>query len=217
MLRKITIAATLVATAALSLAASTPSGAATGRNILILGTSTTDGMGANPASNRYATLVANARPLDTFTVLGRGGTTLADPATPNWLDYTVPGGFDVVVLQFGFNEWNRSTPAATFKTWAIEFAQRVRAANPGVRIVWLSTWVSQYVTTTPDARANLWQEYGMAIESTLRTVGGDVTHVDLDPTGSRRLAAPFSYGGADGLHYNNAGHRALADALLTVL
>jgi lysophospholipase L1-like esterase len=217
-MRKITTA--LLALTLLGVGASThaSSSAATGRKILILGTSTTEGMGATPLANRYASLVAQARPTDEFTVLGRGGTTLADAATANWLDYAVPGGHDVVVLQFGFNEWNRGTPVATFKTWAGDFVTRVRASNPGAKVVWLSPWISQYVPTSlPDGRAELWQQYGMAVGSVLRAAGGSTAHVDLDPTGSRRLAAPFSFGAADGLHYNNAGHAKIAEALLTVI
>lgn len=187
-------------------------------SVLVLGTSTTQGMGATPTSNRYASLVQADRPTTTFVVHGVGGTTLADPATANWLGYAVPSGFDTVVLQFGFNEWNRGTPAATFKTWAIDFMTRVRTANPGARIVWLSPWIAQYTPAAlPDARAELWQQYGMAVDSALRTIGGSTAHVDLDPTGSRRLAAPYSLGAPDGLHYNNEGHRAIADALLARL
>lgn len=212
------IIATLAALTLLGVGASATASSQALRQVLILGTSTTEGMGATPASNRYASLVASARPLDSFTVLGRGGTTLADPTTPNWLDYTVPSGFDVVVLQFGFNEWNRGTPVNTFKTWAGDFVTRVRAANPGARVIWLSPWISQYLPPSlPDGRAELWQQYGMAIESVLRAAGGSTAHVDLDPTGSRRLAAPYSLGSPDGLHYNNRGHAALADALLKVL
>lgn len=195
----------------------TASTAAQAQNVLILGTSTTEGMGASPIEKRYATLVTNELQGATVTTFGRGGTTLADPATPNWLNYSVPSGYNVVVLQFGFNEWNRGTPATTFKPWAVDFMTRVRAANPGVRLVWLSPWIGQYLTPAPDVRAHGWQEYGMAIESALRTVGGNTAHVDLDPTGSRRLAAPYSLGAADGLHYNNRGHRAIADALLATL
>jgi lysophospholipase L1-like esterase len=193
------------------------SSAQTSRDILILGTSTTQGMGAVPASNRYASRVQAARPADNFTITGVGGTTLADPATPNWLGYTVPTGQEIVVLQFGFNEWNRSTPAATFKTWAIDFMTRVRTANPGVRIIWLSPWISQYTPVLPDVRADLWQQYGKEIEAALRAMGGTVEHVDMDPHGSQRAAVQYSMGSPDGLHYNNKGHQALADALLTRL
>jgi lysophospholipase L1-like esterase len=211
-----TILSTLAALLLIA-ACTVSSSAAPASNVLILGTSTTQGMGATPSSNRYASLVQAERPSATFTIHGVGGTTLADPATPNWLAYSVPTGFDTVVLQFGFNEWNRSTPAATFETWAVDFMTRVRTANPGARIVWLSPWISQYTAVLPDVRAELWQQYGMATERALRAVGGSTAHVDLDPTGSRRLAAPYSLGAPDGLHYNNKGHRAIADALLLKL
>ncbi len=215
-MRKLTV--TLLALALLGVGVSAQSAPRTvGRNVLILGTSTTEGMGATPAENRYTAVVARARPLDSFTVVGRGGTTLADPATPNWLDYAVPSGYDVVVLQFGFNEWNRSVSPEIFHTWAGDFVARVRTANPGARLVWLSPWISQYTPTLPDARAELWQRYGQVIAAVLRAAGGEVTHVDLDPTGSRRLAAPYSLGSPDGLHYGNRGHAAIADALLRVL
>lgn len=222
-MRKLTAGA-LVATALLATLGTGASGAqATTRNVLILGTSTTEGMGATPANQRYASLVAAARPTDTVTVVGRGGTTLADPNTPNWLTYTVPTGFDVVVLQFGFNEWNRGMPAATFQQHLLDFATRVRTANPGAKLIVLSTWISQYPAVNGwDARAALWQEYGQAVSAALRAIGGNTAHVDVDPTGSKRLAAPFAWKapgtpGYDGLHYNNAGHAELARQLLTAL
>lgn len=189
-------------------------GAQTSRAILFLGTSTTEGMGAIPKAARFVDLVKAARPGDTFTELARGGTTLvnADPAK-SWENTVIPGGHDIVIAQFGLNEWNTGVTATMLRTQATDFLARVRTANPNAQIYWLSPWIPQYtVTTFPDLRGNLWQEQGMAIEAALRTVQG--VHIDLGPTGSRREAAPYSFGGSDGLHYNNAGHRKIADAVL---
>lgn len=185
----------------------------TPQNILFLGTSTTDGMGAVPRSARFVDLIKAARPGDVFTELARGGTTLvnANPAI-SWENTVIPGGNDVVIAQFGLNEWNTGVTAADLRAQATAFLARVRTANPTARIFWLSPWIPQYTAQVPDLKANLWQEHGMAIEAALRTVGGK--HIDMGPAGSRREAAPFSFGGADGLHYNNLGHRALADAVL---
>lgn len=184
------------------------------RNVLIMGTSTTAGAGATPITNRYVDLVKAARPDDTYTVIARSGTTLvnADPAK-SWEHTVIPGGNDVVVMQFGINEWDTGVPIATFRDQATAFVARVRTANPTAQIFWLSPWIKQYaVTSTFDVRGNRWQEFGMGIETALRTVQG--VHIDLDPTGSRRLAAPYSSGEASGLHYNNAGHRKLAEVIL---
>lgn len=195
---------------------SSGAGAQDTKKVLFLGTSTTEGAGATPVTSRFVDLVKAAKPGNTYTVLARGGTTLvnADPAK-SWEQTTIPSGHDVVIMQFGINEWNTNVPATTFRDQAIAFLARIKAANPNARLVWLSPWIPQYIAQLPDARGNLWQEHGMAIEAALRTVRGE--HLDMDPTGSRRLAAPYSFGSADGLHYNNTGHRKLADAVLTKL
>lgn len=210
MARKIIAAFALLLLIGGSAAAAQPSA----RNVLIMGTSTTAGAGAVPLTNRYVDLIKAARPDDTYTVIGRGGTTLVntDPAK-SWENTVIPGGNDIVIMQFGINEWDTGVPIATFRDQATAFVARVRTANPDARIFWLSPWIKQYaVTSTFDVRGNRWQEFGMGIETALRTVQG--VHIDLDPTGSRRLAAPYSSGEASGLHYNNAGHRKLADAVL---
>lgn len=193
----------------------------TPRKILIMGTSTTEGMGATPASSSYVNQVKAARPADTFTVIARGGTMLEHPdPAKSWIDTVIPAGNDIVIVQFGFNEWNVGVPTATWQQQATDFLARVRAANPAARILWLSTWISQYTASTPDLRAALWQEHGVATEAALRTVNG--THVDLNPSGSRREAAPYAWKawgtpGYDGLHIRTSGHTKAAEALLAYL
>lgn len=187
------------------------------KKVLFLGTSTTDGAGATPRTSRYVDLVKAARPNNTYTELARSGTTLvnADPAK-SWEQTAIPSGHDIVIMQFGTNDWLYNTPAPTFRAQAISFLARVKAANPNARLIWLSPWIPQYVEGfSPFAKTSLWQEHGLAIEMALRTVNGEF--IDMDPTGSRRVGLPYFSGEEGGLHHNNLGHRKLADAVLTKL
>lgn len=187
------------------------------RNILIMGTSTTAGAGASPITNRYVDLIKAARPADVYTELAISGSTLvnANPAL-SWENRAIPENHKIVIMQFGLNDWDTGVPVATFREQALAFVERVRVANPYAQLYWLSPWIKQYtVTSLPDVRGNRWQEFGMAIETAMRSVQG--THIDLDPTGSRRAAVPYSSGEPSGLHYNNAGHRKIADAVLAYI
>ena len=132
MRRAIALLAAVLMVAAGAVAA----GAQASRSILFLGTSTTEGMGAVPKSARFVYLVKAARPDDTFTELARGGTTLvnADPAK-SWESTVIPGGHDIVIAQFGINEWNTGVTATSLRQQATDFLARVRAANPSARIL----------------------------------------------------------------------------------
>lgn len=213
----VTLLALVAMSAAASMSAAVPSQAQpAGRSILILGSSTTGCSGPSALANCYVEIVKAARPADTFTVLARGGTTLALGApNVNWTQTVIPGGHDIVVVQLGVNDWANGLAYATFRTHVEEFLGRVRAANPNATILWLMPWIPQHWPGSPDVWWLLWQNHGVVLVNALRAVGGEV--IDLGPTGSRREAAPFSAGDGTGMHYNDAGHRKIADALLAKL
>lgn len=194
----------------------TSSQAQTGRSILMLGSSTTGCSGPSTLANCYVNLVKAARPDDTFTVIARGGTTLALGApNVNWTQTPIPGGNDIVVIQLGVNDWANGLAYATFRTHVEEFLGRVRTANPTAKIYWLMPWIPQHWPGSPDTWWLLWQNHGVVLVNALRAVDGEM--IDMGPSGTRREAAPFASGDGTGMHYNDAGHRKMADALLAKL
>jgi lysophospholipase L1-like esterase len=185
----------------------------TPREILLLGSSTTGCSGPSKRANCYVELMKAARPSDRFTVLARGGTTLAlNTPAQNWTQTPIPAGHDIVVIQLGINDWARELAYTTFRTHVEEFLGRVRAANPDAKIYWMMPWIPQNWPGSPDTWWLLWQNHGVVLANALRPLGGEL--IDLGPTGSRREAAPYSANDGSGMHYNDAGHRKIADAVL---
>lgn len=187
-----------------------------GQDILILGSSTTACTGPTDAAHCYVNLIRSARPTDTVTAIGRGGTYVGygTPAQ-NWTQTIIPGSYDTVVIQLGVNDWYVPVAPAVYRTHLDDLLGRVRAANPDARILWLATWMPEYTPASPDTRPAMWQDHGVTLVAALNAVGGDV--IDMHATGSRREAAPYRADPASGWHYNNRGHQLLADAVLARL
>jgi lysophospholipase L1-like esterase len=186
-----------------------------GRDILIMGSSTTGCTGPAEPAQCYVNLVQAAHPADRFTVLARGGTYVAyGPASGNWTQTVIPTGQEVVIVQLGINDWYVPVDAATYRTQVDELLGRIRTANPTASILWLAAWMPAYAPYS-EARQQMWQDHGVAVAGAINAVGGAV--LDMHPTGDRRAAAEYRADENSGWHYNAKGHRKMADALLVPL
>lgn len=213
--------AALLATAALTGAANSAPGQAVaqvGQRVLIMGSSTTGCAGPSSLANCYVTKVKAAHPLDTFTVLARGGTYIGygTPAQ-NWTTTPIPTGHQVVIIQLGINDWYVPVAPATLRQQIDTLIVRVKAANPGASIVWLRTWMP-VPTGNVDVRQSMWTQHGWYTADAMfhahEVDGTPTAFIDMDTSpGPRRSTLP----GDNGWHYNDRGHAEIADALLAWL
>jgi hypothetical protein len=185
--------------------------------VLIMGSSTTGCAGPSAADKCYVNIVKAAsqtpqRHLD-FTVLGRGGTHIGwGPASGNWTQTAIPGGHQTVVIQLGVNDWYTPVDPATLDTQVAELLGRVRAANPGARIIWLRTWMPGIPEADFTVRQAMWRNQGVTTRAAVKAVGG--TWIEVDPYGD---GGTLFRADATGWHYNDAGHARLAKEVLAAL
>lgn len=185
--------------------------------VLIMGSSTTGCAGPSAADKCYVNIVKAAsqtpqRHLD-FTVLGRGGTHIGwGPASGNWTETPIPGGHQTVVIQLGVNDWYTPVAPGTLANQVAVFLGRVKAANPGARIVWLRTWMPGVTAADFRVRQTMWRDQGVYTREVVRAAGG--IWIEVDPYGDE--GGPYR-ADATGWHYNDAGHARLAKEVLAVL
>jgi lysophospholipase L1-like esterase len=190
------------------------------RRILIMGSSTTAGVGpvtatgAPDPARSYVNLTRTARPEDTFTVLGRGGTYVAygtNPAT-NWTQTTIPAGHDTVIIQLGINDWYVPVDPTVYRAQLDELLGRVATANPAARtngaIHWIRTWMPT-PTGNADIRRSMWVRHGYTTADAIEHIDGHFHDMPGTPT-------PYA-ADTTGWHYNATGHQKLADTVLTLL
>jgi hypothetical protein len=185
-----------------------------GQRILLMGSSTTGCAGPSSAAHCYVNIVKAARPLDSVSVLARGGTYVGyGTASQNWTATPIPAGHDRVVIQLGINDWYVPVSPPTLRQHIDKLIVRVKQANPGASIAWVRTWMP---VPTGDAvdRLRWWALHGQYTADGLFFAGQDGTDaefVDMGTSpGPRRSTAP----GDNGWHYNDRGHAEIADVVL---
>lgn len=182
-------------------------GAPAGRDVLIMGSSTTACTGPSSVDACYVTKVKNARPADRFTVIGRGGTYVGyGTAGQNWTTTPIPTGQEIVVIQLGINDWYVPVDPAQYRAQLDTLIGRIRSANPDADLYWVRAWMPNYPT---DTRLSMWTRHAWVTADALAAVNGTFLDMPGDP-------APYR-ADTTGWHYNDAGHQALADKVLDLL
>lgn len=141
-------------------------------------------------------------PVDRSVVATNGQT------TGDALSREYPANQDLVFVELGTNDVGRSTPLDEFARTYASLLSGVLEASPRAQIICLSPWNSVERSA----------EYAAAIDEACVAVGGRTTSISQIYTtqGMRAQVGDAYFGGLapDNFHPNDAGHRAIADAVL---
>ncbi|WP_242864553.1 SGNH/GDSL hydrolase family protein [Microbacterium testaceum] len=172
--------------------------------MLITGDSLAAGFFASTAAQGFSALVTGALGPVTPTTVSRAHETLSTVAGVT----EVPADLDLAVIELGTNDVGIPTPLADFEAQYADLVGRIRTSSPDAAVVCAGTW-------TVDGAA-----YDEIIAGVCTANAGRyVSLADL-------FATPEFHGPAgrdtfvgvgDDFHPNDAGHRAIADAVLAVL
>ncbi len=172
--------------------------------VLITGDSLAAGFFATTEAQGFSALVADALGPVELTTVSRTHQTLTTVAGIT----DVPPDLDLVVIELGTNDVGIPTPLADFETDYADLVTRVRASSPDAALVCAGTWTGD----------------GAPYDEVVARVcaGGGGRYISLaelyaDPALRGPEGRDTFVGPGDHFHPNDAGHRAIADAVLGVL
>lgn len=120
----------------------------------------------------------------------------------------VPADVGVAVVELGTNDVGVPTPLADFEQQYASLLDRIRSTSPRAGLLCLGTWTAdgaaydEVIARTCAARGGIYV-----------SLAGSFTNAEFHgPTGRETFA-----GAGDEFHPNDAGHRAIADAVLSAL
>ncbi|WZH35156.1 MAG: SGNH/GDSL hydrolase family protein [Microbacterium enclense] len=171
---------------------------------LITGDSLAAGFFATSEDRGFSALLANALGPVELTAVSRAHQTLTTVAGVT----DVPPDLDLAVIELGTNDVGIPTPLADFDAQYADLVARIRASSPDAALICTGTW-------TADGAA-----YDEVIARVCAASGGRyVSLAGLFAT--PELRGPDGrdtfVGAGDDFHPNDAGHRAIADAVRAVL
>lgn len=172
--------------------------------VLVTGDSLAAGFFATTAEQGFAALVADALAPVELTAVSRAHQTLTTVAGVT----DVPPDLDVAVIELGTNDVGIPTPLADFEAQYADLVTRIRSSSPDAALVCGGTW-------TADGAA-----YDEVVARVCTASGGRyVALADLfaNPAFHGPDGRDTFVGEGDDFHPNDAGHRAIADAVLAVL
>lgn len=180
-----------------------------------IGDSYTQGTGASSTETRWSTLVSRQLGWDEFNN-GHGGTgyvTTAKgtgcpgaicPAFADSVATAVGPNVKAVVVSGGYNDFKTfATDPAGVTAGIDKTFDSIRAASPTVKIIALGPTVPGNVTPTVEA-------FDQAVQAAAARVGAQyISLIDPDVSSKDMLT--------DGVHVNDAGHKAIADRVIAAL
>ncbi|MDF2920531.1 SGNH/GDSL hydrolase family protein [Microbacterium sp. NPDC086615] len=172
--------------------------------VLVTGDSLAAAFFASTEAQGFSSLVTGALGRVTPTTVSRAHQTLSTVAGVT----EVPPDLDLAVIELGTNDVGIPTPLADFEAQYGDLLGRIRTSSPDAALVCLGTWTADGAaydeTIARVCAANAGRYVSLAGLFALPELHG--------PDGRDTFAGP-----GDDFHPNDAGHRAIADAVLGVL
>lgn len=183
--------------------------------VSFIGDSYTQGTGASSKESRWSTLVSQQLGWDELNV-GRGGTGYVTTAGrsacglatclsyPDMVTSATGQNVTAVVISGGYNDFKAfSTDPASVVAGIDKTFNDVRAAMPDVKIIALGPTVPGNVTPTVEA-------FDKAVQAAAARVGAQYISLIAPDVSSKEMLT-------DGVHVNDAGHKAIADRVIAAL
>jgi len=172
--------------------------------VLITGDSLAAGFFATTQAQGFSALVADALGPVEVTTVSRAHQTLTTVAGIT----EVPADLDLAVIELGTNDVGIPTPREDFDAQYHDLLARVRSTSPDAALVCLGTWTGDGAAYD-EIIARLCADSGGRY---IPLAGLFATADFHGPDGRDTFVGP-----GDDFHPNDAGHRAIADAVLAVL
>lgn len=172
--------------------------------MLVAGDSLAAGFFASEKARGFTSLVADAVGPVEMTTAAQAHQTLTTVAAVT----DVPAALDLAVIELGTNDVGIPTPLVDFEQQYVGLLDRIRASSPTAALVCLGTWTS-------DGGA-----YDEVIARTCRERGGipvGLADAFADPANHGPAGRETINGEGDEFHPNDAGHRAIAERILSAL
>jgi len=172
--------------------------------VLVSGDSLAGAFFASAPERGFVGLVSEAIAPATVTEAAQAHQTLTTVAAIT----DVPADVDLAIVELGTNDVGEQTPLADFDAQYGALLDRIRSSSPGAAIVCLGTWTG-------------WGgDYDALIERACVGHGGRYVALGglfRDAANRGPEGRETFLGAGDDFHPNDAGHRAIADAILAVL
>lgn len=180
-----------------------------GKDILVIGSSTTAGVGPSSLDKRWIALVEAARPQHNFYVATEGGSDVDD--WPSDIGFGIlPQNQDIIILQLGINLWLTGTANATFELNVAGLMGQIYTYHPAAVVFFLRAWMPR---TSYDSQVIKWADYGYILSSFQEFKAYYNPFFFLD----RYETNPEIYRHEEGIHYNDLGHELLAKTILDLI
>jgi acyl-CoA thioesterase-1 len=120
----------------------------------------------------------------------------------------VPMNLDLAIIELGTNDVGIPVELDKFKATYSKLLAKIRRSSPGVKFMCASTWAKDSPT------------FDTAIQGMCDEVGGayvDLRQIKAKPENRGPKGLPTEFGPSDAFHPNDAGHKAIADAILKLI
>jgi lysophospholipase L1-like esterase len=120
----------------------------------------------------------------------------------------VPMNLDLAIIELGTNDVGIPVELETFKATYSRLLAKIQRSSPGVKFMCASTWAKD----SPS--------FDDAIKGMCDTVDGafvDLRQVKAAPENRGPKGRNTEFGASDAFHPNDAGHKAIADAILKLI
>jgi acyl-CoA thioesterase I len=129
-------------------------------------------------------------------------------------EMTIAPTVDLIVLQLGTNDWGQNIAPATFQAQYVALLGLLRASSPNALLVGLTCWQDPATLNGAGEAVSLYNSIILDALTNHSGVTGGHACVDV---ASLYLTAAYHNTSGDLYHPNDAGHAAIANAILAAI
>lgn len=187
--------------------------------VLILGDSLTWGSVATQPNSAFPWLIINSlrgrgsNQANFYLPWGSPGITIAG-ATSDLQQMALAPTVDLAIIELGSNDWGQNNVPANFQAQYVSYLGLIRASSPNALIVGLNCWQDSSALNGIAQPVSLYN--AIIADAITNHSGTSGTHATVDLS-SLYLTSSYHNTTGDTYHPNDAGHSAIASAVLAVI